>query len=61
MKKMVHVVVGRRSVRVAETALEAYLRRNTETPSSARAKAEGSDRHLRIVYPRTQPKEEATA
>lgn len=56
MKKMIHVVVGKRSIRVAESALEAYLRRHTETPSSARAKSRQDAHAVRIVHPRTRPK-----
>ena len=59
MRKMIHVVVGSRSLRVAETALDAYLRRHTATPSSARHASSGDERALRIVYPRTQPTESA--
>jgi predicted DNA-binding transcriptional regulator AlpA len=61
MRKMIHVVVGTRALRVAESSLEAYLRRHTETPASARAKSGDGDRHLRIVYPRTRPKEDAAS
>ena len=57
MKKMIHVVVGKRAVRVAESALEAYLRRHTEGPISA---STNHDRSLRTVHPRTQPKVTAT-
>jgi predicted DNA-binding transcriptional regulator AlpA len=55
MRKMIHVVVGKRALRVAESALDAYLRRHTETPKWARAEAAKRDRPLRIVQPRTQP------
>jgi predicted DNA-binding transcriptional regulator AlpA len=59
MRKMIHVVVGARSLRVAESALEAYLRRHTETPTTSRRTSTEGDRPLRLVHPRTQPKEEA--
>jgi len=54
MKKMIHVVVGKRAVRVAESALDAYLRRHTTSPISSNSKRRAGDRAVRIVHPRTQ-------
>jgi hypothetical protein len=37
MRKMLHVVIGKRALRVSETAFEAYLRRRASAPQHAAA------------------------
>jgi hypothetical protein len=52
MRKMLHVVVGKRAIRVSEVAFEAYLRRRSTSPD-----AKPAARRLRSVSPRTHATE----
>lgn len=72
MKKMQHVVIGERTLRVTEAAVEGYVRQRTKTGSpqplaTARRKSANSalpsaaprtkERpELRVVQPRTRPR-----
>ena len=56
MRKMLHVVVGRRALRVSEAAFDAYLRRRTQDPATSRStRGVRSDQAIRPVRPRTKP------
>lgn len=56
MRKMLHVVVGTRALRVSEAAFDAYLRRRTQDPERTRqTKGARPDQAIRPVKPRTKP------
>lgn len=62
MRKMLHVVVGTRALRVSETAFDAYLRRRTQDPErKTTTKAARSGQAIRPVRPRTKPRPEPPA
>jgi excisionase family DNA binding protein len=55
MHNMLHVVVGRRAIRVSEAAFEAYLRRRSSSPKFA------STTRIRAIEPRTKPESDRGA
>lgn len=62
MRKMLHVVVGTRALRVSEVAFDAYLRRRTQDPEQTRrGKAVRPEQTIRPVRPRTKPQPEPPA
>jgi len=64
MRKMLHVVVGKRALRVNEAAFEAYVKRRTSSPVGARARIERSrpiSEPIRPIFPRTKSEPEPSA
>ena len=64
MRKMLHVVVGKRALRVNEAAFEAYVKRRTASPVGARARFEPSrpiSEPIRPIFPRTKSQPEPLA
>jgi IS30 family transposase len=56
MRRMLHVVVGTRALRVTEAAFDAYLQRRTQAPAKLRpTKAARPGEEIRPILPRTKP------
>ena len=57
MRRMLHVVVGTRALRVSEAAFDAYLRRRTQDPKVAQpVRVASPERTIKPVRPRTKPR-----
>lgn len=56
MRRMLHVVVGRRGLRVSEVAFDAYLKRNSSQPQGAQRSGSPLPKSLsapiKPIYPR---------